>query len=603
MLRSSTRVAFSLLLSLALAACGPSPTPSATTAPGPYADGIDHSWIASTAEGQRLYSALSQGLKAQNLGLGLSITASNGWGPIEVNTSNGETAAGDGRPISLKGKTYATGLGVHADSEIHIKATGLVTPACTRFKADIGIDDEVGENGKYSSVVFQVYGDGEKLYDSGLVTGSTPTKSIDVAIGNKSDLRFVVTKGPDQNYYDHADWAGASLNCATVQPPIPSGPPGTLDPSFDGDGIVTEPTGIDAAGFVQLPDGKLVVSGLGSQSGVPPYPDYMTLLVRYNTDGSLDSTFGTGGKSISNLRPVTASDTLGIETASGLTLLPDGKLLLASSASSAPGVPKPMLARYARNGTLDTSFGVGGTVVVADFINGSVRNIILLPDGQFLVNGYRGVQRYAANGNLDVSFGAAGTIERNDEYSAGVVAIARQSGGQILILKSDGYLKRYTENGQLDTGFGSDGTISYEVIRVPYETPGFPSNFTGTTVLVLPDDRFLVALRGRTFGPSTSKYDPPKIDDDSFLMRHNPDGSFDTGFGQGGKVVYTEGYSLFGLRLLSDGRLLSYPFRFNSDGNLDFTYTPLGFDFRGVQADGKLLLSGGPAFTYARIFP
>lgn len=216
-----TRVLLGLTFPLILAACSNPTAPTASTAPGPYADGIDHSWTASIAEGQRLYSALSQGLKAQNFSVGLSITASNGWGPIEVNTSNGETAAGDGHPLTLKGKTYSTGLGVHADSEIHVRATGLVTPACTHFKADIGIDDEVGENGKYSSVVFLVYGDGEKLYDSGLVTGSTPTKSIDVPIGNKSDLRFVVTRGLDQNYYDHADWAGATLECAAV--PIASG--------------------------------------------------------------------------------------------------------------------------------------------------------------------------------------------------------------------------------------------------------------------------------------------------------------------------------------------------------------------------------------------
>ena len=158
MLKTS-RFALGLLLPLTLAACSTSSTP--TTPAAFYGDGLDHSWTATAQEGQQLYSALSNGLKAQGIDMGvtLDVTASNGWGPIEINQSNGETAAGDGKTLTMKGKTYATGLGVHGDSEIHIKATGLVTPACTHFKADIGIDDEVGANGKYSSVVFQVFAD------------------------------------------------------------------------------------------------------------------------------------------------------------------------------------------------------------------------------------------------------------------------------------------------------------------------------------------------------------------------------------------------------------------------------------------------------------
>ncbi len=223
MLSTPARSTLALLLPLILAACS---TPSTPITPAAfYGDGLDHSWTATADEGQKVLNSLTGGLKTQgvNLGLSLSITATNGWGPIEVNQSNGETAPYDGHPLTMKGKTYATGLGVHGDSEIHIEATGLQTPACTRFKADIGIDDEVGVNGKFSSVVFQVFADGEKLYDSGLVTGSTPTKAIDLPVGGKSD-RFVVTHGPDLNYYDHADWAGATLDCSDTQStPITTG--------------------------------------------------------------------------------------------------------------------------------------------------------------------------------------------------------------------------------------------------------------------------------------------------------------------------------------------------------------------------------------------
>ena len=199
---------------LLLAGCGqPASSPSsAVVPPGPYADGVDHSWTASVADGQRLYSAFSQGLKTQGFGIGLKITATSGWGPIEINSSNGETAQFDGRPLSIGGQTYATGLGLHADSEIHIQATGLVTPACTRFQAEVGIDDEVGDLG---SVTFQIFGDGEKLYDSGELTGAMGSEHVDIPLGGKSDLRFVTLKGAN-NYYDHADWAGATLACVAL---------------------------------------------------------------------------------------------------------------------------------------------------------------------------------------------------------------------------------------------------------------------------------------------------------------------------------------------------------------------------------------------------
>jgi len=163
-------------------------------------------------------------LKSQDFNIGLSVTATSGYGPIELNTSNGEFAGGDGHPITLNGQVYPTGLGVHANSEIHIHATNLETPACTRFQADVGVDDEVGSNG---SVVFQVFADGVKLFDSGVMTGASATQHIDVGIGNKSDLRFVVTDAGNNSFYDHADWAGARLDCTPAQ----AAPSLTLDQS------------------------------------------------------------------------------------------------------------------------------------------------------------------------------------------------------------------------------------------------------------------------------------------------------------------------------------------------------------------------------------
>ena len=89
----------------------------------------------------------------------------NGWGPAEKDTSNGETAAGDGHTISINGVKYAKGLGVHASSDVRYTMSGV----CSSFSSDFGIDDESRPNG---SVIFQIWADGTKLYDSGLVTGT-----------------------------------------------------------------------------------------------------------------------------------------------------------------------------------------------------------------------------------------------------------------------------------------------------------------------------------------------------------------------------------------------------------------------------------------------
>ena len=102
----------------------------------------------------------------------------------EKDTSNGEAAAGDGRPITMNGQVFTKGLGAHAASDIRYAVSG----ACARFKATVGIDDEKRPNG---SVVFQVYADATKVYDSGVVTGTSAAKSVDVSTAGATELRLV----------------------------------------------------------------------------------------------------------------------------------------------------------------------------------------------------------------------------------------------------------------------------------------------------------------------------------------------------------------------------------------------------------------------------
>ena len=160
-------------------------------------------------------------------------SSTNGWGPVEKDRSNGEQGAGDGKPITLNTVVYPKGLGTHAASDVRYAISG-----CTSFQTDIGLDDEVGPNG---SVVFQVYLDGTIAYDSGTMTGSTATKTINLDVTGKSELRLVVTNGGDTVDYDHADWANARITCGggSNQPPIPTITSPTSSTTFVVNDVIT----------------------------------------------------------------------------------------------------------------------------------------------------------------------------------------------------------------------------------------------------------------------------------------------------------------------------------------------------------------------------
>ncbi|HEX8546015.1 MAG TPA: NPCBM/NEW2 domain-containing protein [Cytophagaceae bacterium] len=130
-------------------------------------------------------------------------SATNGYGPAEIDQSNGEDEADDGRLIVLKGQPYNRGLGTHAPAEIVYNLNGTFK----RFISDIGIDDEIGDAG---SVTFKVFLDGKEVYSSGVMTGNTPTKTIDLDILAAKQLKLVVLDNGDKGS-DHASWGGAFL--------------------------------------------------------------------------------------------------------------------------------------------------------------------------------------------------------------------------------------------------------------------------------------------------------------------------------------------------------------------------------------------------------
>ncbi|WP_433209446.1 NPCBM/NEW2 domain-containing protein [Dactylosporangium sp. CS-047395] len=131
-------------------------------------------------------------------------TATNGWGPVERDRSNGETAAADGSVLTVGGVSYQKGIGAHAASDITVPSAG-----CTRFTAIGGLDAEVGTVS--TGVTFSVLGDGTTLYTSPTVTAASPV-AIDVDVTGRSNVRLVVGSA-GSNDHDHADWADARLIC------------------------------------------------------------------------------------------------------------------------------------------------------------------------------------------------------------------------------------------------------------------------------------------------------------------------------------------------------------------------------------------------------
>jgi hypothetical protein len=189
------------------------------------------------------------------------LEAQSFWGPIERDRSNGERDAGDGHTLTIGGKTYAKGLGVHAPSSILFFNGGH----CSSITSDVGVDDEKSGAG---SVEFQIWADRRLLADSGVVTWQDAAKTLTANIGNTDFVQLVVLDGGDTNS-DHSDWAGLQVTCggSTTTPgdvggTVPAtltltlGPAaafGAFTPGVDGDYTATQSASvISTAGDASL---------------------------------------------------------------------------------------------------------------------------------------------------------------------------------------------------------------------------------------------------------------------------------------------------------------------------------------------------------------
>jgi uncharacterized delta-60 repeat protein len=233
---------------------------------------------------------------------------------------------------------------------------------------------------------------------------------------------------------------------------------GTLDASFNGTGVFTRAAGgDDNAGpvSIQPTDGKILVSGF---SFWPPNgAGYTAIVYRLNTDGTLDSSFGSSGLAVVKISNSSANP----DYLSAMALQPDGKILLGANIGATSDIG---LARLLSNGAPDSQFGSSGRLET-NVSNAGLNSLMLLPNGTFMVMGNAAaggvVSRWTANGTLDTSFGSAGKVTISAMASA--TQAVMEPSGQICVSgitpgsNPDFAVAALSPNGALDTTFNGSG--------------------------------------------------------------------------------------------------------------------------------------------------
>jgi uncharacterized delta-60 repeat protein len=281
--------------------------------------------------------------------------------------------------------------------------------------------------------------------------GSGNDTALSVAI--QSDGR-IVAAGSSNNGSD-SDFALVRYNTN-----------GTLDTSFNGTGIVTTPIGSDneGAGSVAIQsDGRIVAAG-ESNNGL----DYDFALIRYNTDGTLDTSFNGTGKVTT---PIGSADDNGFSVA----IQSDGKIVAAGNSDNG-STHDFALVRYNTNGTLDTSFnGTGKVTTPVGTSDDGARSVAIQSDGRIVAAGFSlngsnndfALVRYNTNGTLDTSFNGTGKVTTPISSRGGAYSVAIQSDGRIVTVGSsfngmndDFVLIRYNTDGTPDASFGGGVVVT-----------------------------------------------------------------------------------------------------------------------------------------------
>lgn len=387
---------------------------------------------------------------------------------------------------------------------------------------------------------------------------------------------------------------------------------GSLDTSFNSTGIVlTDVSGVgntQLAGILNQSDGKVVVAGsveFGNGGDI--------FLVRYEADGSLDTSFNTTGKVLSDVGSNSE------DVVSHAQIQSDGKIVVVGY-SDANGSNDFVVARYNTDGSLDTSFNSVG-MVITDIGTGSTDyafGVAVQTDGKIVVAGSSdaggsvdfAVIRYNADGSLDTSFNSTGKVLTDIGTASGdtLSSVRIQSDGKLVVTgysdvngADDSVVVRYNANGSLDTSFNSTGKVLTDIGTATYD---------GANALLIQTDGKIV----------TGGWSDVNGTSDFMLVRYNANGSLDTSFNTTGKVVTDMGSgsmdTLYSLQIQTDGKIVAVGsaygtdhdmvvVRYNTDGSLDTGFNSTGIlvseigsgsseEARGVQLldTGEIFIAG-----------
>jgi len=370
-------------------------------------------------------------------------------------------------------------------------------------------------------------------------------------------------------------------------------------------------------------DGKIVVAGTSRKRFA---------LARYNLDGSLDTSFGTGGKVTTTI----ANSRVGI---SSVAIEADGRIVAAGGISADVTEPKTSdvaVVRYLSDGTLDASFGKGGLVTTDFGTSDGASDVAIQGDGRIVIavttDQAFAAARYNADGSLDTRFGTGGkVVTAFGGFGTAAYALAIQADGRIVLQGeadtaqggSAFGLVRYQTDGSLDPTFGVGGKVTTAVTDYINQ---------GGSVALQGDGRIVVAgMVSERTGTAGS---------DFAVLRYNANGSLDTTFGKQGTTRIEFSKDAFdtanAVAVQGDGRIVvmgetfaqngpNSDFgvaRFNTDGSLDPTFGASGkvttdfgngYDYGwalAIQGDGRIVAvgrtdpqQGFPGFAVARYNP
>lgn len=331
---------------------------------------------------------------------------------------------------------------------------------------------------------------------------------------------------------------------------------GTLDQAFGVNGVATIDLGGDDTprGIVVQPNGKIVVVGTRyfDSPGSGYYPNGV-IATRFNSNGSIDTTFG-GGDGIALIDPLPGQT----GSALGLALQRDGKLIIVGYGHRIPdgdAATDAFVSRLHPNGTADSSFGQNGTTKLDLGGNERFYSAALQDDGKIAVTGTANglglfSARFTQSGVLDASFGSGGWVYTPLGHDSGAMALAIKPDRKWLVTgvqpeAGGGYdyvLARYNPNGLIDSTFGAAGLIVTDVSAI--------RNVGGDQDV---PHALAIQPNGKIVAGGESGYTKPNY---FTLVRYTADGQLDQAFGGNG-VAAMQGSYATGIAITPTGKIIA----------------------------------------------